>query len=75
MTAGLLEAVRNLLDRRSPKIDDEEISLRMGAYHALNFFLKHPDLLEGTIALSRLHRLDRFEFGICPEELPAVSFR
>ncbi|AOY58248.1 uncharacterized protein Dmul_14730 [Desulfococcus multivorans] len=47
----------------------------MGAYHALNFFLKHPDLLEGTIALSRLHRLDRFEFGICPEELPAVSFR
>ncbi|MGE5255242.1 MAG: alpha/beta hydrolase-fold protein, partial [Hyphomicrobiales bacterium] len=26
----------------------------MGAYHAVNFFLKHPDLFEGTIALSGL---------------------
>ena len=46
----------------------------MGAYHALNFFLKHPDLFGGTIALSGLYRLDRFEFGILPEELPAVFF-
>ena len=27
----------------------------MGAYHAVNFFLKHPDLCEGTIALSGLY--------------------
>lgn len=46
----------------------------MGAYHALNFFLRHPDLFEGTIALSGLYRLDRYEFGISPEELPAVFF-
>jgi esterase/lipase superfamily enzyme len=28
----------------------------MGAYHAVNFFLKHPDVFEGTIALSGLNR-------------------
>ena len=32
----------------------------MGAYHAVNFFLRHPDLFAGTIALSGLYRLDRF---------------
>ena len=42
----------------------------MGAYHALNFFLRHPDLFEGTIALSGLYRLDRPEFGISSEDLP-----
>ena len=36
----------------------------MGAYHAVNFFLKHPDLCEGTIALSGLYRLDRHEFDL-----------
>ena len=30
----------------------------MGAYHALNFFLKHPDVFQGMIALSGLYRLD-----------------
>jgi esterase/lipase superfamily enzyme len=33
----------------------------MGAYHAVNFFLKHPDVFEGTIALSGLYRLHRRE--------------
>lgn len=46
----------------------------MGAYHAVNFFLKHPDACEGTIALSGLYRLDRPEFGLGPEDLPAVYF-
>ena len=44
----------------------------MGAYHAVNFFLKHPDLFAGTIALSGLYRLDRNEFGIGADDLPAV---
>ena len=44
----------------------------MGAYHAVNFFLKHPDLCEGTIALSGLYRLDRHEFNLGPADLPAV---
>ncbi len=44
----------------------------MGAYHAVNFFLKHPDLFEGTIALSGLYRLDRPEFNLGPADLPAV---
>lgn len=46
----------------------------MGAYHAVNFFLKHPDLFEGTIALSGLYRLDRPEFQLAHYDLPFVYF-
>ncbi|MDA8138331.1 MAG: alpha/beta hydrolase-fold protein [Desulfobacteraceae bacterium] len=46
----------------------------MGAYHALNFFFKHPDLFQGTISLSGLYRLDRPEFGLSAAELGAVYF-
>jgi esterase/lipase superfamily enzyme len=46
----------------------------MGAYHAVNFFLKHPDVFEGTIALSGLYRLDRTEFGLSEADIPAVYF-
>lgn len=44
----------------------------MGALHAVNFFFKHPDIFEGTLALSGLYRLDRPEFGLRSEDLPAV---
>ena len=46
----------------------------MGAYHAVNFFLKHPDLFAGTIALSGLYRLDRPEFGNTAADLPAIYY-
>ena len=46
----------------------------MGAYHAMNAFLKHPDLFAGTIALSGLYRLDHLEFGLGPADIPAVYF-
>jgi len=46
----------------------------MGAFHAVNIFLKHPDLFEGTIALSGLYRLDRTEFGVSAADIPAVYF-
>jgi esterase/lipase superfamily enzyme len=46
----------------------------MGAYHAVNFFLKHPDLFEGTIALSGLYRLDRKEFALSNADRPDVYF-
>jgi esterase/lipase superfamily enzyme len=46
----------------------------MGAYHAVNFLFKHPDLFEGTIALSGLYRLDRPEFQLSEADLPAVYF-
>ena len=46
----------------------------MGAYHAVNFFLKHPEAFEGTIALSGLYRLDRSEFGLSAHDMPAVYF-
>ena len=44
----------------------------MGAYHSVNFFLRHPDLFAGTIALSGLYRLDRHEFGMNAEDIAAV---
>ena len=44
----------------------------MGAYHGVNFFLRHPDLFSGTIALSGLYRLDRHEFGLNAEDMAAV---
>jgi esterase/lipase superfamily enzyme len=46
----------------------------MGAYHAVNFFLRHPDLFQGTIALSGLYRLDRDEFGLSAADIPQVYF-
>lgn len=32
----------------------------MGAYHAANFFFRHPDQFDGVIALSGLYRLNMF---------------
>jgi len=45
-----------------------------GAYHAVNFFLRHPDAFEGTVALSGLYRLDRTEFGLSAADMPAAYF-
>lgn len=46
----------------------------MGAFHTINFFLKHPELFCGTIALSGLYRLDRIEFGLPAHDIPHVFF-
>lgn len=46
----------------------------MGAYHALNMFLKHPDCFAGCIALSGLYRLDRQEFGLQADDISQVYF-
>ena len=46
----------------------------MGAYHAVNFFLRHPDLFAGTIALSGLYRLDRQEFGNAADDMASVYY-
>lgn len=32
----------------------------MGGYHAANFFFRHPDIFDGTIALSGVYRLNMF---------------
>jgi len=59
---------------RSPRINILTNGCSMGAYHAVNFFLKHPDLFGGTLALSGLYRLDRPEFGLQSHELDPVYF-
>jgi esterase/lipase superfamily enzyme len=32
----------------------------MGGYHAANFFFRHPDIFDGTVALSGIYRLNMF---------------
>lgn len=59
---------------RQPDIRVMANGCSMGAYHAVNSFLKHPDLFAGTIALSGLYRLDRTEFGLHTKDIPAVYF-
>jgi esterase/lipase superfamily enzyme len=59
---------------QSPKERVMASGCSMGAYHAVNFFLKHPDLFEGTIALSGLYRLDRPEFQLIADDLPGVYY-
>ena len=59
---------------QSPQVRVMTNGCSMGAYHALNFFLKHPDVFEGTIALSGLYRLDRPEFQLSAVDLPHVYF-
>ena len=59
---------------RQPGIRVMANGCSMGAYHAVNFFLRHPDVFQGTIALSGLYRLDRPEFGLTVGDMPAVFF-
>jgi esterase/lipase superfamily enzyme len=59
---------------RSPRERVMANGCSMGAYHAANFFLKHPDFFGGTIALSGLYRLDRPEFQLAADALPGFYF-
>jgi esterase/lipase superfamily enzyme len=59
---------------QNPLIRPFAAGCSMGAYHAVNTFFKHPDLFGGTIALSGLYRLDRKEFQISTDQIPAVYF-
>jgi len=46
----------------------------MGAYHAINFFLKRPDLFSGVVALSGLYSLSHPEYGIYGYDMPYVYY-
>ncbi len=59
---------------RHPRVRIMTNGCSMGAYHAVNAFLKHPDVFGGTLALSGLYRLDRKEFGLSSADLGAVYF-
>lgn len=50
-----------------PKIKFLTTGVSMGAYHAGNFFFKHPDVFDAVITLSGLFRLDSF-IGECHDE-------
>ena len=59
---------------KSPQVRMMANGCSMGAYHSINFFLKHPDIFDGTIALSGLYRLDRPEFRLSADDIPSVYF-
>jgi esterase/lipase superfamily enzyme len=59
---------------RAPEIRSMTNGCSMGAYHAVNFYFKHPELFAGIIACSGLYRLDRPEFGLGPVDIPAVYY-
>jgi esterase/lipase superfamily enzyme len=59
---------------RTPGIRPITNGCSMGAYHAVNFYFKHPGLFNGIIACSGLYRLDRPEFGLGPADIPAVYY-
>lgn len=59
---------------RQPDIRSMTNGCSMGAFHAVNFFFKHPDVFDGTIACSGLYRLDRSEFGLGAGDVAAVYF-
>jgi len=45
-----------------------------GAYHAANFFFRHPDVFDAVISLSGLFRLDRPQFHLTGQDLADVYF-
>jgi esterase/lipase superfamily enzyme len=59
---------------RTPEIRPITNGCSMGAYHAVNFYFKHPGLFAGIIACSGLYRLDRPEFGLGPADIPVVYY-
>lgn len=59
---------------RTPEIRPMTNGCSMGAYHAVNFYFKHPGLFSGVVACSGLYRLDRQEFGLRAEDIPAVYY-
>ena len=72
VTAEVIPFIRNHCHQPHERVLANGCS--MGAYHAVNFYLKHPDLFSGTIALSGLYRLDREEFGLQTADLPMVYY-
>jgi esterase/lipase superfamily enzyme len=46
----------------------------LGAYHAVNFFLKHPDVFDGVLAMSGLYSLERKDFSLEPQDMQYVYY-
>ncbi len=69
--------LRELLPFVSPRLPDGlpiAAGCSMGAYHAANLFLRHPDVFGGCISLSGLYRLDRQDFRLGPQDMAEVYF-
>jgi esterase/lipase superfamily enzyme len=58
----IVEEVVPFMRRHSGNTDQKFLTtgVSMGAYHAANFFFRHPDLFDTVIALSGLFRLNHF---------------
>jgi esterase/lipase superfamily enzyme len=58
----IIEEVVPFMRQHSGDTDQKFMTtgVSMGAYHAVNFFFRHPDLFDTVIALSGLYRLNHF---------------
>ena len=45
------------------------VGTSFGAYHAVNFALRHPELVDRTIGLSGLYNIKRFTDGYSDEDV------
>jgi len=46
----------------------------LGAYHAVNFFLKHPDVFDGVFAMSGLYSLERPDLQLTSQDMQYVYY-
>ncbi|MBU1568611.1 MAG: transposase [Proteobacteria bacterium] len=72
VTSEVVPFIRNHC--QNPEIRPMTNGCSMGAYHAVNFYFKHPGLFAGLIACSGLYRLDRPEFCLGPADISAVYY-
>lgn len=58
----ILEEVVPFIDQHCSNVGEKIIvsGCSMGAYHAVNFFFRHPDVFDSLIALSGLYQLSMF---------------
>jgi esterase/lipase superfamily enzyme len=57
----IIEEVSPFIHHHSPNFEKFiTTGCSMGAYHAANFFFRHPDLFDGVIALSGIFKLNMF---------------
>ena len=58
----IVEEVVPFMRRHSGNTDQKFMTtgVSMGAYHAANFFFRHPDIFDAVVALSGLFRLNHF---------------
>lgn len=67
--AYIVNEVVPLIQNMSGRKDILTTGCSMGGYHSMNFYLRHPDLFNGVIALSGCYQLSDFVGDYCDENV------